>query len=296
MMRSGGQPSALLVRIMPAQRSLFTGRIPLTATGRTLARTAASLRRGGREAIASGLDLLFPPTCFCCDAPNLPQAEPGEAELGPERINLCETCRAALCHAGACCQRCGLEVGPHVDPVAGCARCRGERYAFERVVHLGRYDGELRRCVLRMKNGAESPLAAAVARWLLHECGDQLRALKADVVVPIPMHWSRRAWRGSNSADTLAEEIARGLSLPCAPWLVRRRRRTRPQTELSPTRRRQNMRGAFSVRRHRDLAGARVLVVDDVMTTGSTCSACARTLKRGGASWVGSAVVARAEP
>jgi len=146
-----------------------------------------------------------------------------------------------------------------------------------------------------MKRSTAERVAAAVGAWMVSQRAEALRSLKVDVVVPIPMHWSRRLWRGTNSADTLAEQFAARLDVSLAPWLLRRRRRTRPQADLPKSLRRRNMRGAFATGRHDDLAGARVLVVDDVMTTGATCNEAAKALKLAGAGWVAGAVVGRTE-
>jgi predicted amidophosphoribosyltransferase len=146
-----------------------------------------------------------------------------------------------------------------------------------------------------MKRYSEQPLSDAVARLLVAARGDDLAALGLDVVVPLPMHWGRRLVRGVNSPDILARRPAARLQIPLAPHLLSRRRRTRPQTGLSRDRRLVNVRGAFYARRHADLSGARVLVVDDVMTTGATLNEAARELRRAGATFVAVAVLARAD-
>jgi ComF family protein len=124
---------------------------------------------------------------------------------------------------------------------------------------------------------------------------EQIATLAPDCVLPIPMHWTRRMWRGANSPETIAEQLGRRLGVPVASHLLARRRRTAPQASLSPRRRAANVRGAFHVRQHADLPGARLLLVDDIMTTGATVNEAAKTLCRAGAAVVAIAVLARAE-
>ena len=115
-----------------------------------------------------------------------------------------------------------------------------------------------------------------------------------DAVAPIPLHWARHFQRGFNQAELLAGEIARRRSIPVLR-AVRRVRATRTQTGLSNAKRRQNVAGAFRARRRCSVRGLRILLVDDVMTTGATGSACAAALKRAGAKSVTLLTVARVD-
>jgi ComF family protein len=113
------------------------------------------------------------------------------------------------------------------------------------------------------------------------------------VVVPVPLHWWRHWRRGYNQAETLARAVAAGLGLPCWPRCLRRIRNTPQQTlQSSPTSRQANVHGAFAPRPGYRMAGKRVLLVDDVLTTGATASEAARALRRGGAGSVAVAVLA----
>ncbi|MEX0677697.1 MAG: ComF family protein [Pirellulales bacterium] len=237
-----------------------------------------------RRWLGLGLDLVFPPVCACCrDA-----VEPGS--FAP----VCAACRAALVDARPGCPRCGASIPPGGDPQK-CARCRDKRFHFDRVSRLGVYQGALRSAVLRIKRSHQRALAVALAELLAESAAAPLAALAPDVVVPVPMHWTRKLWRGANSPDAIAKRLAAHLGLPARPDLLVRCRRTAPQASLSHSRRRANVRGAFRARRDPDLPGARILLVDDIMTTGATVDEAAKILSKSGARVVAVAVLARAE-
>ena len=119
--------------------------------------------------------------------------------------------------------------------------------------------------------------------------------IKPDILVPVPMYWTRRIWRGADHAQLLGEGLADELQLPIERQLVRIRN-TPPQVHLNRTQRLANVRGAFRVADKPAVHGARVLLVDDVTTTGATANEAARTLLRAGASNVALAVLAKSEP
>lgn len=145
-----------------------------------------------------------------------------------------------------------------------------------------------------MKPAAGNRLSLAMGKLLWERFGRLLSALKGDVVAPVPMHWRRRMEHGANSAAVLAEVLARRLDAPFAENLLKRRRHTTPQFELTPPQRWDNVRQAFCVRSQYRLAGAHVLLVDDILTTGATCSEAARALRGAGAAQVTVIVLARA--
>jgi len=182
---------------------------------------------------------------------------------------------------------------PHTPVGRGCYRCAGRKLWFDGTIALGLYSGTLRDSVLRMKSAEGDSLSLAMARLLWHRRREQLTKLNVDVVAPIPLHWRRRLAHQTNSAALLAEVVANKLSVPLAERLLRRSRSTLRQFDLSPPERWKNVRRAFSVRAGYHLRSAHVLLVDDVLTTGATCSEAARVLKRAGAKEVTVFVVAR---
>ena len=134
------------------------------------------------------------------------------------------------------------------------------------------------------------PLAAVMGQWLLEALP---RNERFDAIVPLPLHWWKRMQRGFNQSELLSRELSLRTGIPMLP-LVRRRRATPAQAGLTSAQRRQNMRGAFEVRNPSQVDGRTLLLIDDVMTTGSTVNACAKALKSAGAARVCVLTVARA--
>jgi ComF family protein len=165
---------------------------------------------------------------------------------------------------------------------------------MDRAVVLGGYRGELREAVLRLKRASGDSLAAALAALFWQRRKNLLRPLNVDLVLPVPMYWTRHLARGINNPDILGAELAEKLRVPTGGRILYRCRNTLPQADLTPAKRFRNVRGAFRLRAGYDLRGTRVLLVDDILTTGATSSEIARVLKQVGASTVGVAVLARA--
>lgn len=179
-------------------------------------------------------------------------------------------------------------------PAAGtdCRTCRGRRPDWDGLVVLSGYADEVRDAVLTAKRPGGALVAAGLATLLVERHRSQLAEWRIDAVVPVPMHWRRRLTRRASSADSLARGAAAGLGLPCRSLLVRTRA-TRMQNELPPGQRRANVRSAF--RATGGVRGRRLLLVDDVTTTGGTLSACRAALVAAGAEAVFAAAVARAD-
>ena len=238
----------------------------------------------GRKVVRASVDLVYPPQCVFC-------ARPLERSVD---IALCEECRNHLAPAGVVqCQRCAATINP-MELGDDCVRCRNERYRFNRVLALSRYSGTLRDAVLQMKRSHAEPLMMAMGRLLAERFGDELRLLQHDVALPIPMHWTRRIVRGTNSPELIGQIVARELGIVFAPSSLRRKRRTQKLAELTRQQRKRTLRDAFAVGRGCDFTGARVLLIDDVLTTGTTCDTAARALRQAGAVEINVLVAARA--
>lgn len=232
----------------------------------TLAAAGRTLRNGATQ-------LLYPGSCWMCGQ---------MLEAGV--IGFCPICRQALTSdPHPTCPRCSSSVGPHVAVTGGCQRCRGTSYSFDESLRLGPYEGLLRDAILRMKDWQGEGLAEMLGALWAEHVAPALRAKGPDVVVPVPLHWTRRWSRGFNQSHVLAQALAAALGVPCQARLLRRIRRTGSQTSLAGDERRKNPRGAFRAHRSQSLSlsGKTVLLVDDVLTTGTTASEAARALRSG---------------
>ena len=242
--------------------------------------------RGLRELARGIAQLLLPNSCLICDTP--------EGERTDFRHGLCNDCHRAVTHdPRPACPRCAATVGPHADTSEGCATCRSLSLGFGGAVRLGPYEGPLRDAILRMKHSPGECLAEMMGRVFVETASPRWQTERIDRVVPVPLHWRRRWERGYNQSATVAREIATGLNVSYSPEVLRRIRYTPQQTQPSAAARRENVKGAFRAKSGASLAGVTVLLVDDVMTTGSTLAEAARTLRQAGAKRILAAVLAR---
>lgn len=231
--------------------------------------------------------LLYPNSCLLCESP--------EPEAAPFRHGFCTSCHQSLvADPVSLCPRCAATVGPHTDVSGGCPACRDRSFAFTGAVRLGPYEGRLKDAVLRIKHSEGEAVAEMLARVLTEERVTELRGLGIEMVVPVPLHWRRRWSRGFNPSATLAEELAGELRVKFAPHVLRRVKPAPQHAQPSATARMENIRGAFTCSPRASLASRTILLVDDVMTTGSTANEAARMLKTAGAKSVFVAVLARA--
>jgi ComF family protein len=266
--------------------------------------TTAALRSAASGLAAVGkirrasLDLVFPDACASC------QAEFANGPPDPS-LPLCAACLDEIEFIdGPTCRQCGAPVPQlrgdrgmpaiHAAKPGGCARCRGCKLWFDETIAAGLYLGRLRELLLRMKRVEGDGLSLAVGQLIWQQCNERLGAAKANVVVPVPLHWRRRLAHRTNSAAILGEVLAGQLQVPLAERLLRRRRHTKPQASVTPTQRWENVRRAFSIRGGYHLNEAHVLLVDDILTTGATCSEAARALRKAGAARITVVVAARA--
>jgi ComF family protein len=161
---------------------------------------------------------------------------------------------------------------------------------FDAAYSFGAYDGALRRLIHLFKYEGVRTLARPLAEYL---AAAYPRDQRFHALAPMPLHWRRRWSRGFNQSALLAQELGRRLGIPVAP-VVRRRRWTAPQAGRTNSHRRRNVAGAFEASAEAARFG-RLLLIDDVLTTGATASACARALKRAGAGYVAVLTLARAD-
>ncbi len=191
------------------------------------------------------------------------------------------------------CDGCGLPLGRMIDGIMRCAACLARPPAFDRARAACVYEDPVRDLILAFKHGDRTDLAGLFALWLQRAAADLLP--QADAIAPVPLHPLRLLARRYNQAAEVARPLARLAGKPYFASPVVRRRRTLSQGGRSASGRRRNVAGAFEVPASwtRRVAGRRILLVDDVLTTGATLEACARALKAAGAAGVDVAVIAR---
>jgi ComF family protein len=233
----------------------------------------------------SALDALLPPRCLVCGA-----------SVGTAGA-LCAGCWARMTVLGPpCCSCCGYPFDYGQGETEGetlCGACLRERPAYARARAVLRYDDASRGLIIAFKHADRTDAAPALGRWLANAGAELLR--DADLVAPVPLHRWRLFRRRYNQAALLASHVARSASKPHCADLLTRKRATPSQGRMGATQRREKVAGAFMVtERHRArLEGRRVLLIDDVLTTGATAGACARALLAGGADSVDLLTLAR---
>lgn len=229
--------------------------------------------------------LLFPDSCRLCDAP-LQQVS---------RVPVCPACldRVEPLTADYFCRACHTPfLTPYpLDEQQLCTVCRLGMRGYDRAYSFGFYEGPLRGLIHLLKYQGIDTLARPLGSYLNRALP---RDEAFDLLVPVPMHWWRRYRRGYNQTELLAAELARSTRLPMLS-VLRRCRATPPQAGLSRSARRRNVAGVFQVRRPEAVQGRHILLLDDVLTTGATASACAAALKRSGAARVSVLTLARAD-
>lgn len=227
--------------------------------------------------------LLYPAACTICSAPvDAGQYLCGECESKVTRI------------VPPFCAKCSEPFDGAITTPFACANCARRTIHFEAAVSSYRARGIVRHVILNFKYGKQIYLRHLVALWLVAALDDErLRERRFDAIVPVPLHPARERERGFNQAALLAEWLGAHLSLPCAP-VLQRIHYTTTQTAFDRAERMRNLHNAFRLRKNANVRDLRVLLIDDVLTTGSTLSECARTLKQSGARSVYAATAARA--
>jgi ComF family protein len=242
-----------------------------------LSESGELLRRSFNRAI----DLLLPPTAL--DDGERPQS-PGLSARAWERIEFLEA---------PVCDGCGSPFPYDLGPGARCAACMAAPRAFARARAACLYDEHSRDLILKLKHADRTDLASLFARWIARAAVELVEDCEA--VVPVPLHRSRLFSRRYNQAAEVARPLARQVNLTYRPDVLVRARDTGTQGGKSSRGRRINVKGAFRVpsSRRKQIEGRRVLLIDDVFTTGATVEACAKALLAAGAAGVDVAVIAR---
>jgi competence protein ComFC len=245
---------------------------------------------GATDALVS---VFFPANCRLCE----------RVLLAASTVPICPECMGSFAAlGGAVCETCGLPIAAwslgnrHGTEEAAegvvCPACERRAFGFDRARSYALYQGRLVRAMLLLKFERVEPLG----RWFAARLLDVARREEFvfDVVVPVPLHRERHRERGYNQAELIAKPLARKLGLPCRAVLLVRTKPRPDKQVLSLEERWDSVRGAFATRPGSKVDNLRVLLVDDVMTTGATLDACAKALRGAGAKSVIGLTVARA--
>lgn len=229
------------------------------------------------------LDLLMPPRCLKC------------GDVVADAGALCAGCFEKITFITMpLCNTCGVPFSDiylgHTD-LSICGACAKSPPAFDRARAVMVYDDDSRSLITGFKYADRTDLAPALGRWMMRAGGELLE--DADVILPVPLHRWRMLTRTYNQSAYLTRRIAHLSGLPAEYGVLRRTKPTPSQGGLSASARRLNVAAAFSVTNPALVAGKKVVLVDDVLTTGATLNSCAKTLKQSGAASVDALVVAR---
>lgn len=236
------------------------------------------------------LNLVFPESCFICSTPLSRQHDCG----------ICDTCWEKVLKLRILepwCPSCGIPF-QNFEPgeIHLCSDCILRPPPYSGARSFGYYAGELSRVVLQLKFQRRQNLAGLLGPLLASTFFDCWERTEFDIVVPVPLHPRRRRTRGFNQAALLGKALARHISVPLRENVLARTRHTKPQVGLTDPERLRNVHGAFQCCDQAVVSGRRVLLVDDVMTTGATVGSAAAALLAGGALRVSVLTVARAVP
>lgn len=228
------------------------------------------------------IDVLLPPTCAGCGT---------EVDMVQ---TLCATCWSQVTFLGsACCDACGYPFEYEVPDQSLCGTCAREQPPFNRARAALIYDDSTRDLVLGFKHADRTEIANLLAKWMLASGRELLD--ESDLIVPVPLHWTRLFSRRYNQAALLAQQLGKLSDKPVLPDAIVRKRKTPSQGRMGVKARARNVQGAFAPNpRHRgQLQGKRIVLIDDVYTTGATVRAVAKVLKRAGATQINVLTLAR---
>lgn len=238
---------------------------------------AGATGRAIRDICSGVLDLIYPPFCLVCK-------QAGEVYLCAKCIEKMDFIQRPYCH------KCGIPCEPEEFT---CRECHAHEFAFDSARSAGTFDGLMREAIHAFKYHYHLVLADPLAELMVRCFPNTQLGGDVDLLIPIPIHRSRETERGFNQSVELARRLGRALSLPVDTRALAKPRKTRHQVELSEQERAANLEGAFAVVDPRSVAGKRVLLIDDVFTTGATVNEGAKVLRAAGAASVNAYTLAR---
>lgn len=235
-----------------------------------------------RKAARWVLDQILPPTCCGCGV------------VLPEPHALCGDCWGTVTFLGEpCCNACGHPFEYEIPEQTLCGRCISHPPAFDRARSAVEYNATSKDFILAFKHADATDMAQLLGKWMKVASGDLMQS--CDVIIPVPLHWTRLLSRRYNQSAMLALALSKITGKPVFVDALVRHRKTKSQGHLGMTARKKNVNGAFRIKpKHRSfMKNKRILLIDDVYTTGATVNATAKVLKRAGAVGVDVLTVAR---
>ena len=228
------------------------------------------------------VELFYPSNCVACGLAQAPE------------IFLCNECRNSILPINPpFCHRCSRPFEGAITGDFSCPNCEDYTLAFDCAISIYQAKGVLRDLIHRFKYGGQYYLRRLLAEILLHAMRDErITAVPVDALVPVPLHPTRRRERGFNQAEALAKLLAKQTAIPMLDC-IERRSYTQTQTRFDRSERRRNLRNAFALRKNSFVVGKNIVLLDDVLTTGSTLHECAVVLRESGAESVRAITVAR---
>ena len=239
--------------------------------------------RAGTDLLQAAVSLFYPPVCEGCGT-----------DVAPKQY-LCADCQSRAPRIVApFCARCSEPFCGAIEGPFSCSNCADQTLYFDAAVAAYRARGIVRRLIHEFKYHERLFLRHVIGDWLGAVVeDDRLSSRRFDMIIPVPLHPAKQRERGFNQAALLGQSLSSRMQVPVR-FALERVRYTRTQTAFDRAERMENLRNAFRLRPAADVRGLQVLLVDDVLTTGSTLSECARVLKRAGASSIYAATAARA--
>ncbi len=244
------------------------------------------LAKAMRDIFLGLLDILYPRHCFACD------------NSLHEEVNthICVSCMEKIKETRARrCVVCGFELGPGITTSNnGCHECKNTNLKFEKSFFVSDNKAPIKNLIHQFKYKKHICLAKPLGHLLIKLLSQEI-ICEIDVIVPVPLHWRKKQERGFNQSKLMAKKICKELSLPISINNLHRVKNTLSQTQLSRRQRQENVYDAFKVKNPEKFNNKNVLLVDDVLTTGTTASECARSLKDSGVNKVFLVALARSK-
>jgi ComF family protein len=241
----------------------------------------------GFSAFRSALsDLFFPPICSFCGSPDVDSG-----------VNICPDCLESVRKLGEpLCQQCGLPLPETAPGELFCGECLITSPAYDRARYGVKYKGAVQDAIKSLKYGGALHAAAALSELLIEAFHRHYAAAEFDLILPVPIHRKKLRERGFNQVVVLAERLSRSVGIPLNRTSFVKSLDTPPQASLPRQERLRNLRGSFRVARKDAINNKRILLVDDVATTGSTIREAAWTIKKAGGARIDALVLAFRAP